>query len=240
MKKVFLLGFFAILFVAACKHYPDNVKPIGGGNNGGNNGGGNNSNNCNPDTVYFVKDIQPLLSANCAVSGCHDAGTQQDGVNLSSYSGIMNSGVIVPGNANASDLYEAIHETDPDKVMPPPPGNPLTQSQKDLIRKWIEQGALNNNCDQGACDTIDVKFATEILPIMNKYCTTCHSGNGASGNVRLSTYNEVRTEALNGKLFGTVAWLDGYNKMPFGATNKIPDCDIKKIKAWVDAGALNN
>ena len=236
MKKILFIGVLGVVAVIGCKHYPDNVKPVGG-NNGG---GGGNSGVCDPDSVYFVKDIQPLLSANCAVSGCHDAVTQQDGVNLSSYAGIMNSGVIVAGNPNASDLYEAIHETDPDKAMPPPPGNPLSQSQKDLIRKWIEQGALNNNCDQGGCDTVDVKFATEILPIMQQYCTTCHSGPGASANVRLNDYAGVQAQALNGQLYGTVEWLNGFKKMPFGASNKIPDCDIKKIKAWVDAGALNN
>ena len=28
---------------------------------------------CDPDVVYFSKDILPLLRSNCAKSGCHDA-----------------------------------------------------------------------------------------------------------------------------------------------------------------------
>src|SRR6056297_941639 len=46
----------------------------------------------NPDRpVSFSEDIQPIFNGNCAVSGCHDSGTQENGVNLSSYDAALNS-----------------------------------------------------------------------------------------------------------------------------------------------------
>ncbi|MDX1350755.1 MAG: hypothetical protein R3279_10930, partial [Putridiphycobacter sp.] len=72
------------------------------------------SGSCSPDSVYFNKDVMPIIQANCAVSGCHGGGAAQDGVDLSSYDKIINTGGVKPFDANDSDLYEAITETNSD------------------------------------------------------------------------------------------------------------------------------
>ena len=114
---------------------------------------------CSPDSVYFEKDILPILRSNCAKSGCHDVASHQDDVILDSYGNVMNSDIIKPFNLNGSDLYEVITETDPDKVMPQPPNQKLTTDQVALIAKWISQGAKNLTCNEnaGQCDTTNVK-----------------------------------------------------------------------------------
>ena len=49
---------------------------------------------------------------------------------------------IVPGNPKASEMIARIHEKDPDEVMPPPDSpRQLTDSDREILARWIEQGA---------------------------------------------------------------------------------------------------
>jgi len=103
---------------------------------------------CDPDSVYFANDIQPLLARSCANSSACHAGTRPaEGIFLGNYEGVMQGDNVRAGRPDNSEIYESITETDPDKIMPPPPYSPLTGAERDLIRRWIEQGALNNACN---------------------------------------------------------------------------------------------
>ncbi|MDX1905679.1 MAG: hypothetical protein SF053_01495 [Bacteroidia bacterium] len=92
--------------------------------------------------------------------------------------------------------------------------------------------------DPDPCDTATVTYATVIGPLLQTWCVSCHTGSSAGGNIRLSTYDEIKTQALNGSLYGVTAQLSGYSAMPKGG--KLAACDIQRIKTWVDAGAPNN
>lgn len=199
---------------------------------------------CDPDTVYFSRDILPILISNCAKSGCHDAASAQDNVVLTDYQLVIQTGDIVPGNLFDSDLYEVLVEDDPDKKMPPPPNSPLANEQLLLIQTWILQGAQDLSCGDSTgsgngCDTLNVSFSQTVMPILNNTCTGCHNSNGASGGIYLSTHAGVASAASSGKLYGAIAHLNGFSPMPQGG-NQLPSCDIKQIKAWIDEGALDN
>lgn len=197
---------------------------------------------CDPDTVYFERDVLPILISNCAKSGCHDEASAQDGVILSSYARVLASGEVTPGNLGESDLYEVLVDTDPDKRMPPPPNNALDQESINIIAKWISQGAKDLTCSDSAangCDTTNVTYSGTIAPLLTKYCTGCHSAPGASGGVELNNYSGVSIVANNGKLFGAINHDQGFKQMPQGGT-KLPECDILQVKAWIDNGAPNN
>lgn len=197
---------------------------------------------CDPDTVYFENDILPLLSSTCAISGCHDAATAEDGVQLTDYFNIISTGDVRAIEPDKSDLYEVITETDPDKVMPrPSSGLTLTQEQKNMIYDWIMQGAKNNGCneDYGKCDTTNMSFANDIQPIINLNCLGCHSGSNVSGGVELDDHPGVHTVALSGQLLGAITHSQGYKPMPNGQP-KLPDCKIAKIRNWINDGAQNN
>ena len=121
-------GVSAILFAISCKHeVPVGNDPGGTPGNGSGNGNGNGSGNnppvctCSPDTVYFQQQVLPIFISNCSLSGCHDAASHQDGVVLTNYQSIMNTGEIEPGDPNDSEVYEKITENDNDDRMPPPP-----------------------------------------------------------------------------------------------------------------------
>jgi hypothetical protein len=196
---------------------------------------------CDSQVVYFNNEILPLLKSNCAKSGCHDAETHQEGIILDSYQNVIASGIITPYDLNESDLFEVITETDPDKVMPEPPNQRLTAEQITLLATWILQGAKDLECDvnAGGCDTTNVTYSGFVAPLINTYCKGCHSGPTASGNIVLTSHAGVKTVADNGRLLGAITWAQGYQKMPRNS-NKLSDCNIAKIKAWINDGALNN
>ncbi len=233
MQVMMVVVIASILF--ACRH--EILRDIVN-NGGGGNGGGSYPqpvSNCSPDTAYFVNDVMPIIASNCTMSGCHDAVTHADGVNLTSYANVVR--YVKPGNAGGSKLYKVLNQTGGDR-MPPPPRAALTQAQKDIIAKWINQGAKNNSC-VGACDTAVFTYSGAIKNTMTGKCVGCHNPNSLGGNIDLSTYNGVKAVAVNGKLYGSVAQTAGYSPMPKNSP-KLSDCEIKQIQKWVNAGSPNN
>lgn len=243
MKKTvcFLFSaFILIAFVQSCKHEPLAPNPTPGGGAGGGTGGGTGGGNttCSPDTAYFQQQVLPIFISNCALSGCHDAATRQKGVQLTDYNSIMTTGGVRAGRPGDSDIWEKITETDPTEIMPPRPRNPLTQEQKNIINKWIMQGAKNNSCQPSSCDTTNVTYSVTIKNIVTNKCQGCHSGTAASGGIDLSTYAGVKAKVTDGRLWGAVNHMPGFSPMPKGGT-KLSDCELTQIKKWIDAGAIN-
>lgn len=89
------------------------------------------------------------------------------------------------------------------------------------------------------CDTVNMKYATDVLPILQSNCYSCHGNGNVSGGVSLGSYASVKTQADNGNLVGVITHAAGYPAMPQGGA-KLSDCNINKIKAWIARGALNN
>ncbi len=207
-------------------------------------GGGSAGSTCDPDTVYFQNQVLPLLQSNCAVSGCHDAATRKEGVQLTDYNSVVKTGGVVAGNPNGSKLYTILSGGggDDDKsalegIMPPPPRAAFTTDQKNVVKNWILQGALNNVCD--ACDTTNVTFKGSVFPIVETYCLGCHSGNSPGGGIYLRNYNDLVAVANNGKLMGSIRHDPGYSPMPKNA-NKLSDCQIETFNIWIKNGTPNN
>lgn len=226
-----MLGAFA--YLESCKHEPDDDVTPGGTTEPTDV---TSSDTCSLDTVYFVNDILPIIQSNCAQSGCHDAASRQDGVQLTDYDNIVNTGKIKPGRAADSDLYEVLVETDPDKVMPPPPAS-LTPEQKNAIRIWINQGAKNNKC-ANKCDTSNVTFSVNVWPILESTCRGCHAGSGASGGVKITNYTEVKTLVDNGYLENVLSRKGPRKPMPPGGA--LEKCANDQIRIWIADGAKNN
>ena len=91
--------------------------------------------------VCFERDVLPIYTNSCAISGCHD-GKGESGRALNNYSDIVST--VVPGNPGASSSYQAIISTWGENKMPP--NQPISLDNRTMIRLWIEQGALNTAC----------------------------------------------------------------------------------------------
>lgn len=251
MKKqiLFFLPILTILVAVACQHHPETDGVIltdNGGNNGGNNPPDTvviiNNDPCDPDTVYFQNTILPLLQMSCAIpdqpgDGCHDAVDHAEGVRLYDYSHIMQQ--VVPGNLNASDLWDALHENGEDMMPPADYGGPFSASDMAAIQTWIMQGALNNGCTED-CDPTQGSFAQNVLPIIQQTCQGgCHAGSNPSANLSLETHAQISASALDGSLMNSLLATNGYAIMPDNTTG-LPECYITQIQNWIDAGAPNN
>jgi uncharacterized membrane protein len=224
-----------LLLPYSCKHDPDPFVINDPVDTTGNNTG----TQCSPDTVYFVQQVLPIFQSSCAKSGCHDAGTAEEGIILDSYANIIATGGIKVNDPTSSKIYEAMTEDDSEDRMPPPPAAPMTSAQLTLISKWISQGAKNNSCLESGCDTTNVKYSTHIKPLIQNSCQGCHSGASPGGGIELATYAGVKAIADNGQFIGAISHLTGYSAMPKNG-NKLSDCQIKMVNIWINQGAPEN
>ena len=89
------------------------------------------------------------------------------------------------------------------------------------------------------CITDNVTYSDKVLPIISDNCYSCHSASANFGNVTLEGYDQLKIYVDNGKLLGAMKREDGFSPMPKSQPQLI-ECNIAKIEAWVDLGALNN
>lgn len=96
--------------------------------------------------ISYSKYIDPLFQQQCAVSGCHSSTTAAGDLDLTipSYDNLINHlpPLVVSGASNNSLLVQRLDG----RIQPvmPPLGSPLTSNQINGIKKWIDEGALNN------------------------------------------------------------------------------------------------
>lgn len=99
--------------------------------------------------ISFAEDIQPILQTRCTI--CHQPGgdgLEKSGLDMTSYAGLMkgtkHGPMIVAGDPVTSNLMVLL-DGKADKSLQMPHGKKkLTSCDRDLIRKWIKQGAMDN------------------------------------------------------------------------------------------------
>ena len=107
----------------------------------------------NPPKISFANEIQPIFTPKCASAGCHKGGTPAGNLNLeagNSYTNLVNvpanygtAILVVPSVAGSSVLWHKVADTGIYGGVMPMAG-PLQSFEQDLIKKWINEGALNN------------------------------------------------------------------------------------------------
>lgn len=86
------------------------------------------------------------------------------------------------------------------------------------------------------CDTTNVSFSQEILPIIQNSCaiTGCHV-QGGSGNGIFENYIQIKSKVDNGSFAQRV--LVQQDMPPSGS---LSNCQIEHLMQWINDGALNN
>jgi len=128
MKKLILIACIALVAAGCYNDKGDKLYPAPA------------SVTCDTTVVTFAKDIQPILTASCNISGCHNtAGAPSSGgYDFTSYSAV-HTVAVSPDNMLLGDInWESGHS-------PMPKGLPkLPQCDIDKITRWVNLGALNN------------------------------------------------------------------------------------------------
>lgn len=91
-----------------------------------------------PTQVSYQNDIVPLWGQ---CMGCHNGNVAPDLRDGVSYADLLD-GYVVPNNAEGSVLYKSLLGIDGVSLMPP--GSMWPDSKINLVKAWIDQGALDN------------------------------------------------------------------------------------------------
>ena len=129
-KKLVLISAFLVAFIliSGCSkdddvsNEPDNTPPTG-------------IDTCMEIDPSYEDDIKPIIEASCAIEDCHVSGGRGSGI-FESYDGVKDK------VDNESLLRRAVTNAN----MPPASSSAPkpTAEQRNLIKCWIEDGALDN------------------------------------------------------------------------------------------------
>ena len=98
-----------------------------------------------PAKITFDDHAKPVLVQRC--SACHNGERKEGDLDVTNYTNLMIGGgsgeVIEAGSADESYLFRLVtHEDSPEM---PPGGTKIPDPQIDILRKWIDGGALENS-----------------------------------------------------------------------------------------------
>jgi len=220
------------------------------------------------ETIRY-QDVAPIFNEQCIL--CHAGQAASNGFRMDTYRNLIQGGtngaVIVPGNAENSELYKRIKGTSQPRM--PLTGPPfLNDTQIELITQWINQGALDS-ISTGNQESKEVSSAApvaqeihskpvnpdqltyaDIKPILMMRCVKCHSPNGIMGpapeNYLLDTYrntmsanDRVRVVPGNAAASELVRRIRGQSlpRMPFDGPPYLIEEETQLVERWIDQGA---
>ena len=151
---------FALVLAVACSSTrPDAPGSGTGGGTAGTTGSGGAAGAC-PTADGTIESVAEIVVPKCATASCHDAVTNQSGMDLSSAEMIHHNWVgvrgldqctnipafrVLPGNPDGSFVMTKIRALEPPCAratrMPPPPAEMLSDCEIETVRAWIAAGA---------------------------------------------------------------------------------------------------
>lgn len=151
----------------------------------------------NFDPSIFETAAKGVLSQRCYI--CHDAAASQGGFGSIENTGTMiQQGLIVPGQANASLLYQVMNNG----TMPLT--GRLPETELEAIRLWINIGLApkDSGKDDDSSDQEEevppIVYYTELRQqVFQMECLSCHNST-ADGGIRLDRYNDALTTIIPG------------------------------------------
>lgn len=158
-----------------------------------------------------------IMQVRCA--SCHNANKGEGNfANANDLSGMIASGLVVPGNPDESRLYVVM------KTAFMPPNLHLGEEEVEAIRNWIA------HMDPYASDP-KYKFDQLEADVLKPACISCH---GATSTIPLVTYDDV----LKYVVIGNHNYSLLYETVRAGAGGHAINGDQRKvIREWINRGA---
>ena len=182
------------------------------------------------------QDAKAVLDRNCMA--CHGA-SQMSGLDLRQRETMLKGGkrgaAIVPGKSASSLLYQSLsHQAE---LKMPPGKEPISQEEREILRKWIDEGApwtaLESSTEQVA------------LVILINRCIECHGANQSSGLDLRSRETALKggnrgPALIPGKPEQSLLYQSilrqGELKMPMGRA-ALPANELEVLRNWIMEGA---
>ena len=96
--------------------------------------------------ISYYKQIRPIFQGQC--NGCHQPAKSKGDYIMTDFAKLLKGGekgdAIVPGDIPKSHLIELIVPDEKGKVAMPSKGDPLHETQVELIKRWIKEGAKDD------------------------------------------------------------------------------------------------
>ncbi len=89
------------------------------------------------------------------------------------------------------------------------------------------------------CETENVSYLSDVLPILELNCIVCHSQLVAEAGIILEGYDNLKFWVDNGRVQGSIKQKVGFVPMP-PLGYELSDCEIGKILSWIEQGAPEN
>ena len=92
--------------------------------------------------LEYNRDVRPILAENCFACHGPDSAARKAELRLDRRDDAIKAGAVTPGDPEASELVVRTGSQDPKEIMPPAATTKkLSQEQKDVLRRWIAEGA---------------------------------------------------------------------------------------------------
>ena len=217
-------------------------------------------------SVEFIRDVRPVLAESCFACHGPSEATRQADLRLDTNDFI--GSVVLPGDAEGSPLFQRLTSEAPTGRMPPmSSGQSLTVDQIEVVRQWIDAGAVwgSELADAGGVPALarTVDFAREVRPLLSENCFACHGPDeqGRQAGLRLDVQEGlfadrgqfggpviVAGNAEDSQLVHRITANDLQVRMPYRLgmdTSVVPgreedgltDGQIETLRLWIDQGA---
>ena len=196
------------------------------------------------ESVSFERDIRPILAAKCY--RCHGEQVQKGELALHTPEGIRKGGesgeILIPGKAAESRLFELTSTGE----MPSDQKNPLTPAEVELVRRWIDGGALFSSDGSPAAREVTQH---DVIPILLLRCTACHGRHKQEGGLDLRSKAALLKGGKSGPAIvpgkpgeSLIVKRVRAEEMPprrqlvAASVKPMEAAELKMIEAWIAAG----
>ncbi|MES2655501.1 MAG: hypothetical protein V4620_07930 [Bacteroidota bacterium] len=117
----------------------------------------------------------------------------------------------------------------------------LFACKHDAMKNVVIEKPLPN--DSLMCDTAMVTYSITIKNVLAENCLRCHGGSvytTKGSGYNLEDYTVLKAEVDNGHVAKAINHSPGAVPMPLGQTQKMSDCNIRKIMIWIANGVPQN
>src|SRR5262249_5113203 len=124
-----------------------------------------------PDNVSYYKDVRPIFVVHC--QGCHQPAKPMGGFVMTSHADLLKKGDsdepgVVPGKPDESKIVAQITPEQDGKAAMPKNKDPLADRDREVIKKWIGQGAKDDT-PMSAKHVVDAEHPPTytLLPVVS-------------------------------------------------------------------------